>query len=76
MIDSDRFGNSFKMFLIVELTKLGSQNFRLDLYSGIFSFENEWSFGTATLKDYSTAYTRSKVTKSRSFQRCLIDKFV
>jgi hypothetical protein len=47
---SDQFGIRFKMFLIVELTKLGGQNIKLDLYFWkIFSFENERSFGTATL---------------------------
>jgi hypothetical protein len=30
---SDQFGVRFKMFLIVELTKLGGQNFKLDLIS-------------------------------------------
>jgi hypothetical protein len=34
---SDRFGIRFKMFLIVELTKLGGQNIKLGLYS-----ENFW----------------------------------
>ena len=28
---SEQFGIRFKMFLIVELTKLGGQNFKLDL---------------------------------------------
>ena len=32
----DQFGIRFKMFLIVELTKLGGQNFKLDLYSENF----------------------------------------
>ena len=50
---SDQFGNSFKMFPIVELTKLGGQNFKLGL-------ENERSIGTAALKHYSTANTHSK----------------
>jgi hypothetical protein len=30
---SDQFGIRFKMFPIVELTKLGGQNFKLGLYS-------------------------------------------
>ena len=34
---SDQFGVRFKMFPIVELTKLGGQNFKLGLYS-----ENFW----------------------------------
>ncbi len=34
---SDQFGIRFKMFIIIELTKLGGQNFKLDLYS-----ENFW----------------------------------
>jgi hypothetical protein len=34
---SDQFGIRFKMFPIVELTKLGGQNFKLGLYS-----ENFW----------------------------------
>jgi hypothetical protein len=55
------------MFPIVELTKLGGQNFKLGLNSEIFSFENERSFGTATLKNYRTANTHSKVTVSSSF---------
>jgi hypothetical protein len=29
----ERFGINFKMFPIVELTKLGGQNFKLGLYS-------------------------------------------
>jgi hypothetical protein len=29
----DHFGMGFKMFLIVELTKLGGQNFKLERYS-------------------------------------------
>jgi hypothetical protein len=33
----DQFGIRFKMFLIVELTKLGGQNIKLGLYS-----ENFW----------------------------------
>ena len=33
---SDQFGIGFKMFPIVELTKLGGQNFKLGLYSGNF----------------------------------------
>jgi hypothetical protein len=32
----DQFGVRFKMFLIVELTKLGGQNIRLGLYSENF----------------------------------------
>jgi hypothetical protein len=34
---SDQFGIKFKMFLIVELKKLGGQNFKLGFYS-----ENFW----------------------------------
>jgi hypothetical protein len=34
---SDQFGVRFKMFPIVELTKLGGQNLKLGLYS-----ENVW----------------------------------
>jgi hypothetical protein len=64
---SDQFGIRFKMFPIVKLTKLGGQNFKLDLIRKIFSFENERLFGTATLKAYITANTHSKVTKSGSF---------
>jgi hypothetical protein len=64
---SDKFGIRSKMFLIDELTKLGGQNFKLDLYSENFGFENERSFGTATLKAYRTANTHSKVTVSGSF---------
>ena len=33
---SDQFGVRFKMFPIVELTKLGGQNFKLGLYSENF----------------------------------------
>ncbi len=33
---SDQFGIRFKMFLIVELTKLGGQIFKLGLYSENF----------------------------------------
>ena len=33
---SDQFGTRFKMFPIVELTKLGGQNFELGLYSENF----------------------------------------
>ncbi len=33
---SDWFGIRFKMFLLVELTKLGGQNFKLGLYSEMF----------------------------------------
>jgi hypothetical protein len=32
----ERFGISFKMLSIVELTELGRQNFKLGLYSEIF----------------------------------------
>ncbi len=66
---SDQFGIRFKMFSIVELTKLGGQNFKLEFYSENISFENERSFGTATLKAYRTANTHSKVTVSSLFYR-------
>ncbi len=33
---SDQFGIRFKMFPIIELTKLGGENFKLDIYSENF----------------------------------------
>jgi hypothetical protein len=60
----------------VELTKLGVQNFKLDLYSENFCFENERSFGTASLKHYRTVKTHSKVTINSSFGRELNSKII
>ncbi len=59
-------GLGLKIFPLVKLTKLGRQNFKLDLN---YSFESERSFGTATLKHYRTANTHSKVTVSSPFWR-------
>ena len=63
---SDQFGIGFKIFLIVELTKLGGHKIKF-LKWKIFSFVNGRSFGTDTLKAKITAHTHSKVTITGSF---------
>jgi hypothetical protein len=65
---SYRFGIWFKIFLIVELTNLRGQNFKLDLYSENFlALKNERSLRTASLKHHRTVNTHSKATISNSF---------
>ena len=58
---SDQFGIRFKMFPIVELTKLGGQNFKLGLYFGLLLILKMKSH--LEPKPYRKANTHSKETR-------------